>query len=54
MHDDLIDEYQIMVDPVALGDGAPIFKNIRHKLNFDLTHTRVFKSGVVLLYYQPA
>jgi dihydrofolate reductase len=28
---DLIDEYQIMVDPVVLGRGTQIFKNIKHK-----------------------
>jgi dihydrofolate reductase len=50
----LIDEYQIMVDPVVLGDGTSIFKNIKHKLDLKLTRTRTFKSGVVLLCYQPA
>ncbi len=49
----LIDEYQIMVDPVALGDGTPIFKGIRHKLDLKLTGTRTFTSGGVLLCYQP-
>jgi dihydrofolate reductase len=49
----LIDEYQIMVDPVALGRGTPIFNGIKHKLDFKLTMTRPFKSGVVLLCYQP-
>jgi dihydrofolate reductase len=49
----LIDEYQIMVDPVVIGDGTPIFKDIKHKLDLKLTMTRTFKSGVVLLCYQP-
>jgi dihydrofolate reductase len=49
----MIDEYQIMVDPVVLGDGTSIFKNIKHKLDLKLTKTRIFKSGVVLLCYQP-
>ena len=49
----LIDEYQIMVDPVVLGAGMPIFKGVRHKLDLKLTATRTFKSGVVLLCYQP-
>jgi dihydrofolate reductase len=51
---DLIDEYQIMVDPVALGRWTPIFRNIKRKLDLKLTGTRTFKSGVVLLCYQPA
>jgi dihydrofolate reductase len=49
----LIDEYQIMVDPVVLGDGTPIFKGIKHPLNLKLTTTKTFRTGVVLLCYQP-
>ncbi|HMH22199.1 MAG TPA: dihydrofolate reductase family protein [Puia sp.] len=50
----LIDEYQFMVNPVALGDGTPLFKGIRQSLNLKLVNTRTFKSGVILLSYQPA
>jgi dihydrofolate reductase len=49
----LIDEFQFKVDPVALGEGTPIFKNIKHRLNLKLTSTRTFKNGAVLLCYQP-
>jgi dihydrofolate reductase len=50
----LVDEYQLMIDPVALGEGTPIFSNIQHPLSLKLTNTRTFKSGVVLLCYEPA
>ncbi len=50
---DLIDEYQVMVDPVAIGEGASIFKGLKNKLDLTLTDTRIFKSGVVLLCYEP-
>ncbi len=50
----LIDEYEIMIDPVAIGDGTPIFKGIRNKLDLKLASTRTFKSGSVLLCYQSA
>lgn len=50
----LIDEYQFMVDPVAIGDGTPLFKGISHKLDLKLTQTRTFKNGAVLLSYQAA
>jgi dihydrofolate reductase len=49
----LIDEYQIMLDPVILGDGMPIMKGVKRRLDLKLTRTRTFKSGVVLLCYQP-
>lgn len=49
----LIDEFQVMIDPVALGDGTPLFSGIRRKLDLDLIGTRAFKSGVVLLTYRP-
>jgi hypothetical protein len=42
-----------MLDPVVLGAGTPIFKSIKHRLNLKLTATKSFKSGVVLLCYQP-
>jgi dihydrofolate reductase len=47
----LIDEYQIMLDPVVIGKGATIFNGIKRKLNLRLTSTRTFKSGVILLSY---
>jgi dihydrofolate reductase len=49
----LIDQYQFMVDPVALGDGTPTFKGLSRKLDLRLVATRAFKSGIVLLTYQP-
>lgn len=49
----LIDEYQFMIDPVALPEGTPVFNNIKQKLGLRLTGSKVFKSGVVLLNYQP-
>ena len=50
----LIDSFQIMVDPVALGSGTPVFEGLKGVLSLNLTKTRAFKSGVVLLCYEPA
>ncbi|WP_183577924.1 dihydrofolate reductase family protein [Mucilaginibacter sp. X5P1] len=49
----LIDEYQIMFDPVVLGDGGSMFKGMKHKLDLDLISAKTFKSGTVLLSYKP-
>ena len=50
----LIDEYQIMIDPVAIGNGTPMLKGIKHKLNLKLNTVRTFVSGAVLLTYRRA
>ena len=50
---DLIDEHRIMVNPVILGSGNPLFKRTKDKLNLKLIKTRTFGNGNVLLCYQP-
>ncbi len=49
----LIDEYHLMVNPVLLGKGKPLFNNIRDRVNLKLFNTETFSSGIVLLQYQP-
>ena len=49
----LVDEFQFMINPVALGDGGTIFKGISRQLDLKLTNSRVFKNGKVLLSYRP-
>jgi dihydrofolate reductase len=48
----LIDEFEIMIDPIAIGSGISIFKGIKQPLDLRLTNVRTFKSGVVLLSYK--
>jgi|SRR6185437_761805 len=48
----LIDEYRIIVNPLILGKGNPMFKGIDDKINLKLLDTKVLKSGVVILYYK--
>ena len=50
---DLIDEYQLCLHPVILGSGLPLFKNIKDRINLKLLKTKTFKSGAVVLYYEP-
>jgi dihydrofolate reductase len=49
----LIDEYRIMVNPIILGKGTPLFRGISDKFKLKLLKARTFKSGNVLLCYQP-
>src|SRR5258708_37465268 len=49
----LIDEYQLLVHPVVLGSGKPLFQDIKHKTNLKLIQSRTHPSGVVVLSYQP-
>lgn len=48
----LIDAYEIMMDPIALGDGTPMFKGLKTQLQLELVNSRTFKSGIVLLSYR--
>jgi dihydrofolate reductase len=49
----LIDEFRIMINPVVLGGGKPILQGIKSSLELKLIKVREFKSGNVLLYYEP-
>ncbi|TWJ04855.1 dihydrofolate reductase [Mucilaginibacter frigoritolerans] len=49
----LIDEYRIIVNPVILGGGKPEFTGHINRKQLKLTDIKQFKSGVVILYYQP-
>jgi dihydrofolate reductase len=51
---ELIDEYQLIVQPIILGSGLTLFKNIRDRINLRLLKTKTFTCGAVTLYYEPA
>jgi dihydrofolate reductase len=50
----LIDEYQVVVNPIILGKGRTMFDGVEEKLNLKLTKTRAFGNGNVFMCYEPA
>ncbi len=49
----LIDEYYLLVHPVILGKGLPIFSDLRRPLDLTLIESISFKSGAVAQIYRP-
>lgn len=50
----LVDEYRVILTPVLLGKGTPLFKDITEKIRLKLVSATKFGSGVVLLRYHKA
>lgn len=47
----LIDGYWLFVNPIVLGQGIPLFQNIKDKIKLKLLTTRQFNCGVTELNY---
>lgn len=47
----LIDEIRVLVNPLILGSGTPLFKPQTAKMHLHLVNTRIFDNGNVLLTY---
>jgi dihydrofolate reductase len=47
----LIDEYRLVIQPVALGNGLPLFKDLPAPLRLDLTDAKRFPDGTVIHVY---
>ena len=50
---DVIDEHRVMVNPILLSRGIPLFKGTGDRMKLKLVNTRIFGSGNVLLSYAP-
>ena len=49
----VVDEYQLGVQPTILGNGLPLFKNIRDRIDLKLLKTKTFGCGAIMHYYEP-
>ena len=50
----LVDEYVLVVHPVVLGGGLPMFRDLPEALRLDLIEARTFDTGSVLHVYRPS
>lgn len=50
----LIDHYELMIDPILLGEGTPFCQHLKKSVRLKLTNSRTFKSGIIVLSYVPA
>jgi dihydrofolate reductase len=50
----LIDEYQIVLNPIVLGKGRTLFETVEDQVRLTLTKTKAFSNGNVVLWYEPA
>jgi len=51
MNLDLIDEYWFNINPVVLGKGKPLFKDLNGMRKLKLLASKMYKNGVVNLHY---
>ena len=48
----LVDEYRVILQPVLLGSGSPLFRDVTERIPMKLMSAKSFGSGVVLLSYE--
>jgi dihydrofolate reductase len=50
----LVDEYRLILQPVALGDGLPLFKGLSGPVGLELVDAEIYDNGAALHVYRPA
>jgi dihydrofolate reductase len=52
LNQDLIDEFWLFVNPVILGQGIPLFKNITGTTKLKFVESKTFACGVIAIHYK--
>ncbi|HEY4340357.1 MAG TPA: dihydrofolate reductase family protein [Steroidobacteraceae bacterium] len=50
----LVDQFDLLLIPIALGQGLPIFTELTHPRRFSLVSSKAFPQGSTLQIYRPA
>ncbi|MFE6076597.1 dihydrofolate reductase family protein [Paenibacillus sp. NPDC057886] len=48
---ELVDEFRLSIHPVILGEGKPLFIDVKQRINLKTVDTRTFTSGIVQVIY---
>lgn len=51
---DLVDEYRLVINPIALGNGLPLFKDLSAPVMLELVQATTYPNGAALHVYRPA
>ena len=52
LEENLIDDFWLFINPVLLGQGIPLFSDIKDRIKLKLITSHDFASGVVCLHYE--
>jgi dihydrofolate reductase len=52
MEKNLIDEYRLIINPLVLGGGKPLFKNMSHPFHLKFKQSINFECGNIILIYE--
>jgi dihydrofolate reductase len=50
----LIDEFHLLINPIAIGNGMTIFKDLNKIQKFNLVRSVMFDCGIIGLHYEPS
>jgi dihydrofolate reductase len=52
MQENLIDDYWLLMNPILLGQGNPLFRGLKNEIKLKLILSKTFVSGVVCLHFE--